>query len=132
MKIIITENQYLNTLDRVFNGLYPKIRFKKEKGRILVFSGDRIKKRNTYGVSGVKESNVLMIYSSFGGFLELQHLLFKELERYFPDITDNRLILDYFKTWFENKFNIVTTKVYFPDLKIIKKFEDQEKQNNGI
>lgn len=106
-----------NIWEDTFKTLFNEVRFKKEKNVIYVFNGNSIRKRLRTKPNSIELSlpNVIMTYSDFGGSLEISYEVYKNFIKQSPEFESNKLFLDFFKEWFENKFKIESKNVYIDD-----------------
>jgi hypothetical protein len=128
MKIIITEKQFLKSLDMLFNTMYGNVRYKKDKSRLSVYKGDKL--RRTIGSNddgSWKLPTYIMEYYPNDESLWISDFVYTEMKKYFPPISDNMLFFDFFKKWFIDKFGITPKKVY-----IFNQGSLSDKYNNEI
>jgi hypothetical protein len=102
MKIIITEQQYLTILERIFNNLYTEVRYRKIRSTIFIYNGKSLV-RTLYRNS---IPNTLMDYSDFGNYgrLTVYDRVYYEMIKWGPMLENNELFLKFFEEWFEKKF----------------------------
>jgi hypothetical protein len=107
MKIIVTEQQYLNLLETIFNNLYTEVRYRKIRNTIFVYNGKSLVRTLWLNV-GSRDStpNTLMDYSDFGNYgrLTVYDRVYYEMVKWGPMLENNELFLKFFEQWFEKKF----------------------------
>jgi hypothetical protein len=114
-----------NIWEDTFKTLFKEVRFKKEKNTIHVFNGKSIRKQIRTKPNSIELSfpNVIMTYSGFGSFLEIRPEVYKNFINQSSEFESNKLILVFFKEWFENKFKIEPKNVYISDKLIMDKMK---------
>ena len=114
-----------NIWEDTFKTLFKEVRIKKEKNTIYDFNGKSIRKQIRTKPNSIELSfpNVIMTYSGFGSFLGISPEVYKNFINQSPEFESNKLILVFFKEWFENKFKIEPKNVYISDKLIMDKMK---------
>ena len=106
MDYIITEEQFFDVLNTVFEVSYPKLKTKKIGGMIFVYYGYKLvrysRDNNNYIMQFVLDEDALWIDSK----------VYIKIKRIFPSVTDNFLFYDFFKKWYSDKFGIAPKEVH--------------------
>ena len=128
MKIIIKEEQVLKTLDMLFKSLYGDVRYKKDKSRLSVYEGDKLRRHIGTNADGSwKLPTYIVEYYPNDESLWISDFVYTKMKKFFPLISDNMLFFDFFKNWFIDKFGIIPKKVY-----IVNQGTLSDKYNNEI
>ena len=113
MKIIIKEKQVLKILDTLFNTMYGDVRYKKDKSRLSVYEGDKLRRNIGANADGsLKLPSYIVEYYPNDESLWISDFVYTKMKKLFPPISDNMLFFDFFKKWFIDKFGIIPKKVY--------------------
>jgi hypothetical protein len=107
--IVISEEQFFKILNKLFNLLYKKVRYKyvrpkKDHTTLFVYNGDNLRQ-------WINPTYILQYYPHDES-LWISNFVYSNLKKWFPQVTDNLLFFDFFKKWFSDKFNIIPKKVY--------------------
>ena len=128
MKIIIKEKQVLKILDTLFNTMYGDVRYKKDKSRLSVYEGDKLRRNIGANTDGSwKLPTYIVEYYPNDESLWISDFVYIKMKKLFPPISDNMLFFDFFKKWFIDKFGIIPKKVY-----IVNQGTLSDKYNNEI
>jgi hypothetical protein len=105
MKYVLTEEQYLKTMDRIFNSLFNPIRYRTIRGHIHIFVGAKLIQKIVYTGNRYGKRTEIMIYLNHG-VLEIDPLVYNRIIKVVPILEGNKLILNYFQNWFETRFGV--------------------------
>lgn len=124
MKYILTEEQYFKIMDRIFNLLFNPIKYRTIRGHIHIFVGDKLKQHMSFS-SNTKRSEI-MLYTRFPnseeGQLYIDPKVYYEIIKFVPTILENnKLMIEFFRNWFETKFGISPKIVYFGSRQLMDK-----------
>ena len=124
MKYILTEEQYFKIMDRIFNLLFNPIKYRTIRGHIHIFVGDKLKQHMSFS-SNTKRSEI-MLYTRFPnseeGQLYIDPKVYYEIIKFVPTILENnKLMIEFFRNWFETKFGISPKRVYFGSRQLMDK-----------
>ena len=119
MNYAVNEQQLFSLLDKFFSTMYRSVKFKKEGGYIWVYNGEKIYKtyRKINGVYVVP--NVIMSYSPFSNYLEIDPEVYENIIKWIPQFTGKKMIVQFLTEWFKNKFNVDISHTYFSDKDIM-------------
>jgi hypothetical protein len=112
MDYIITEEQFFDVLDNVFEVSYPKLKTKRIGDWVYVYYGyklvrySRNNNNNNYIMQFVLDEHALWIDSK----------VYIKIKRIFPSVTDNLLFYDFFKKWFSDKFGMNPKEVHITNM----------------
>jgi hypothetical protein len=113
---IVTEEQFLKTLDTVFKTLYKDINYKNDNDntRLTVYNGKNLRRYIGQNNDGWKLPTFILEYYSNDESLWISEFVYTNIKKYFPPVSNNLLFYDFFKKWFIDKFGIIpkTTHIY--------------------
>ena len=113
--IIITEEQLLQVINRLFNSLYGKVRYKTQKyrqsqqvRRLSVYTSDSLRRMQR----GSIKTTYILEYYPHDGSIWISDKVFHAMKKFFPPLSNSPFLLfDFFKDWFKKKFDITPKKV---------------------
>jgi len=110
---VVNEEQFLKILDKVFKTLYKDVKYKNDKSRLSVYSGENLRRHIGTNVDGSwKLPTYIVEYYPSDESLWISDFVYTKMKNFFPPISDNMLFFDFFKKWFIDKFGIIPKKVY--------------------
>jgi len=118
MEYILTEEQYFKTMDRIFNSLFNPIRYKTIRGYIHIFVGAKLIQKMVYIGNRYGKRNEIMLYSKHGE-LYIDPKVYNQIIKVVPILEGNKLMIEFFRNWFESKFGVRPKRVYFGSLEIM-------------
>jgi hypothetical protein len=122
MKYILTEEQYLKAMDKIFKSLFNPIKYKTIKGHIHVFVGDKLKQRMSLYRGNSKRTEIMLFTrfpNSEEGSLYIDPKVYNEIIKVVPILEKNKLMIVFFTNWFETKFGVRPKTVYFGSRQIM-------------
>ena len=112
----------------LFNTMYGDVRYKKDKSRLSVYEGDKLRRNIGANTDGSwKLPTYIVEYYPNDESLWISDFVYIKMKKLFPPISDNMLFFDFFKKWFIDKFGIIPKKVY-----IVNQGTLNDKYNNEI
>ena len=118
MEYILTEEQYFKTMDRIFNSLFKPIRYKTIRGYIHIFVGDKLIQKMVYIGNRYGKRTEIMLYSKHGE-LYIDPKVYNQIIKVVPILEGNKLMIEFFRNWFESKFGVRPKTVYFGSRQIM-------------
>ena len=112
---IVTEEQFLKTLDIVFKTLYNDVKFKNDKSRLSVYNGKKLRRHiGTNNDGSWKQPTYIMEYYPNDESLWISDFVYSDIKKIFAPVSNNILFYDFFKKWFIDKFGVIpkTTHIY--------------------
>ena len=120
MEYILTEEQYFKVMDKIFHSLFNPIKYRTIKGSIHVFVGDKLKQRMTF--MNPKRTEI-MLFSRFpnseNGELYIDPKVYNQIIKVVPILEKNKLMVEFFRNWFESKFGVRPKRVYIGSRQIM-------------
>ena len=120
MEYILTEEQYFKAMDRIFNSLFSPIKYRTIRGHIHIFVGDKLKQKMSFNNSKRTE---IMLFSRFPnseeGELYIDPKVYNQIIKVVPILEKNKLMIEFFRNWFESKFGVRPKRVYIGSRQIM-------------
>jgi len=111
MDYIITEEQFFDILDNVFEVSYPKLKTKKIGGMVYVYHGYKLIRYS------MNNSNYIMQFVLDKDELWIDSRVYIRMKKIFPSVTDNLLFYDFFKKWFSDRFGMTPKEVHITNMR---------------
>jgi len=110
---IVTEEQFLKTLDIVFKTLYNDVKFKNDKSRLSVYNGKKLRRHiGTNNDGSWKLPTYIMEYYPNDESLWISDFVYSDIKKIFAPVSNNMLFYDFFKKWFIDKFGVIPKTTY--------------------
>ena len=120
MEYILTEEQYFKVMDRIFHSLFNPIKYRTIRGHIHIFVGDKLKQKMSFNNSKRTE---IMLFSRFPnseeGELYIDPKVYNQIIKVVPILEKNKLMIEFFRNWFESKFGVRPKRVYIGSRQIM-------------
>ena len=120
MEYILTEEQYFKAMGRIFHSLFSTIKYRTIRGHIHIFVGDKLKQKMSFRNSKRTE---IMLFTRFpnseDGELYIDPKVYNQIIKVVPILEKNKLMVEFFRNWFESKFGIRPKRVYFGSRQIM-------------
>jgi len=106
----IKEEQFFTILNKLFNILYKKVKHKEDEAnqRLSIYNGNKLIRYS----KDLRNNTIIMDYYPKDESLWISMFIYSNIKRFFPQVSDNLLFLDFFKKWFSDKFGIMPKNVY--------------------
>jgi hypothetical protein len=122
MEYKITESQLFKVMGKLFNTLYPRIRYKKTKTKWYVYHGDKLSTNYDYSNNRTKDPSVIMEYYPKKDLLYVTYHVYWEMFNYYPVLTESEYTIKFFETWFTDNFGITPKDVRINDKSYMDRF----------
>jgi hypothetical protein len=122
MEYKITESQLFKVMGKLFNTLYPRIRYKKTKTKWYVYHGDKLITNYDYSNNRTKDPSVIMEYYPKKDLLYVTYHVYWEMFNYYPVLTESEYTIKFFETWFTDNFGITPKDVRINDKSYMDRF----------
>ena len=111
MDYIITEEQFFDILNTVFEVSYPKLKTKKIGDMLFVYYG-----KSLVRYSRDNNNSYIMQFDFRWDALWIDSMVYIKIKRIFPSVIDNLLFYDFFKKWYSDKFGVTPKEVYITNM----------------
>jgi hypothetical protein len=111
MDYIITEEQFFDVLNTVFEVSYPKLKTKKIGDMLFVYYGNTLVR-----YSRNNNNSYIMQFDFRWDALWIDSMVYIKIKRIFPSVIDNLLFYDFFKKWYSDKFGVTPKEVYITNM----------------
>ena len=107
-------------MDRIFHSLFSPIKYRTIRGHIHIFVGDKLKQKMSFNNSKRTE---IMLFSRFPnseeGELYIDPKVYNQIIKVVPILEKNKLMIEFFRNWFESKFGVRPKRVYIGSRQIM-------------